>query len=154
VRRIDLDATDRALINALQGGIPITTDPFQAVATALSITTQEVVARITQLLERGVLTRFGPMFNADRMGGAFTLAAMRVPEADFDQVAAMVNAHAEVAHNYARDHEWNMWFVIATDGPHRIQAVEAAISEETGLGILDLPKLAEYHVALKLDARV
>ncbi len=153
MRCIDLDAIDAALIDALQPGIPIAADPFRSVATGLGVTPDDVVSRIRKLLEDGVLTRFGPMFNADRMGGAFTLAALRVPPADFERVAAQVNAHAEVAHNYARDHAWNMWFVIATDDPMRIRSVEEAITGETGLPILDLPKMEEYHVALKLDAR-
>ena len=150
---IDLDAIDAALIDALQSGIPITATPFRPIGAALGITADEVVSRIRKLLDDGVLTRFGPMFNADRMGGAFTLAALRVPPAAFEQVAAQVNAHVEVAHNYARDHEWNMWFVIATDDPSRIRAVEEAITGETGLPILDLPKMEEYHVALRLEAR-
>ena len=149
---IDLDSTDAALVDALQSGIPIADNPYGSIAESLSITPEEVVSRIARMLERGVLTRFGPMFNADRMGGAFTLAALSAPPADFDRVARQVNAHTEVAHNYARDHAWNMWFVIATEDPQRIQAVEAAITEETGLAILDLPKLEEYHVALKLEA--
>jgi siroheme decarboxylase len=150
---IDLDATDAALVDTLQLGIPITANPFKPVAERLGITPDEVVRRIANMLERGVLTRFGPMFTADRMGGAFTLAALRVPCADFERVTAQVNAHAEVAHNYARAHEWNMWFVIATDDPLRIPEVEAAIMQETGLPVLDLPKIEEYHVALQLQAR-
>ncbi len=149
---IDLDPTDAALVNALQSGIPIAANPYASIATSLSITPDEVVRRIAGMLERGVLTRFGPMFNADRMGGAFTLAALRVPPEDFDRIARQVNAHREVAHNYARDHLWNMWFVIATEDSQRIPAVEAAITEETGLPILDLPKIDEYHVALRLEA--
>lgn len=152
MKHIDLDPTDAALVDALQSGIPIAANPYASIAESLAMTPDEVVRRIAGMLERGVLTRFGPMFNADRMGGAFTLAALSVPPADFDRVARQVNAHAEVAHNYARDHAWNMWFVIATEDPQRIPAVEAAITAETGLPILDLPKLDEYHVALQLEA--
>lgn len=152
MKHIDLDPTDAALVDALQSGIPIAANPYASIAESLAMTPDEVVRRIAGMLERGVLTRFGPMFNADRMGGAFTLAALSVPPADFDRVARQVNAHPEVAHNYARDHAWNMWFVIATEDPQRIPAVEAAITAETGLPILDLPKLDEYHVALQLEA--
>lgn len=152
MKHIDLDPTDAALVDALQPGIPIAANPYASIAESLAMTPDEVVRRIAGMLERGVLTRFGPMFNADRMGGAFTLAALSVPPADFDRVARQVNAHAEVAHNYARDHAWNMWFVIAIEDPQRIPAVEAAITAETGLPILDLPKLDEYHVALQLEA--
>ena len=60
------------------------------------------------------------MFNADRMGGAFTLAAMQVPPDELDTVAAAVNEWPEVAHNYERDHALNMWFVIGVDRPERV----------------------------------
>jgi DNA-binding Lrp family transcriptional regulator len=80
----------------------------------------EVLRRLDSLLERRVLTRFGPMFQIERAGGAFVLAAMRVPEADFERVAGQVNAFPEVAHNYRREHELNMWFVLATATPQGI----------------------------------
>jgi hypothetical protein len=54
------------------------------------------------------------------MGGDFCLCALTAPEADFDRIADLVNAHPEVAHNYARDHELNMWFVLATPTPEGI----------------------------------
>ena len=63
------------------------------------------------------LTRFGPMFQVERMGGAFVLAALAVPEADYERVAELVNALPEVAHNYRREHALNMWFVLATETP-------------------------------------
>lgn len=147
-----MDPLDARLIDWLQTGIPVCEAPFAAVASELGMTEEDVVARIDALLRAGVLTRFGPLFNADRMGGAFTLAALQVPAERFDAVAAQVNAHPEVAHNYARDHAWNMWFVLATETPAQIPRTIARIAAETGLPVLDLPKLAEYCVELRLEA--
>jgi DNA-binding Lrp family transcriptional regulator len=100
----------------------------------------------------GVLSRFGPLYNADRLGAAVTLAAMRVPEAGFDEVAETVNARPEVAHNYARDHAFNMWFIIAADSRDRIDEVIAGIEAETGLEVYDMPKTQEFFVELRLEA--
>ena len=77
---------------------------------------------------------------------------MAVPEARFEEVAEAVNAHPEVAHNYAREHRLNMWFVLAAEHPERIGATLGAIEAETGLPVLNLPRLAEYHIGLRLEA--
>jgi hypothetical protein len=86
------------------------------------------------------------------MGGAFTLAAMQVPDARFDEVAAIVNALPEVAHNYARDHALNMWFVLATERPSGIAATLRAIEDATGIPVFVFPKEREYFVELRLEA--
>lgn len=146
-----MDALDRRIINNLQGGFPISERPYAKKAEQLGITEDELIQRLTKLLEQGVLSRFGPMYHAERLGGGLTLAALCVPEADFDQVAAQVNAFPEVAHNYARDHELNMWFVLATEQPERINEVISEIEAQTGLPVYNMPKQAEYYVGLRLE---
>ena len=92
------------------------------------------------------------MYHAEKLGGALTLAAIAVPEARFDAVAEQVNAHAEVAHNYAREHHLNMWFVLATEQPGRIEEVIAEIEAETGLTVYNMPKREEYFIGLRFEA--
>jgi DNA-binding Lrp family transcriptional regulator len=145
-----LDDGDRALINALQGGFPICDEPFRAVGETLGLTEAEVIARIRRLLDARVLTRFGPMFQIERMGGRFVLAALAVPEEDFERVAAIVNSLPEVAHNYRREHRLNMWFVLATEAPEGIAAAIARLEAETGLPVFAFPKEREYFVEMKL----
>ena len=147
-----LDEIDRGLINALQGDFPLVPEPYRQVAEALGLSEAEVLRRLDSLLERRVLTRFGPMFQIERAGGAFVLAAMRVPEAGFERVAAQVNAFPEVAHNYRREHSLNMWFVLATATPQGIARTIAAIEAETGLPVFAFPKEREYFVEMKLRA--
>jgi len=147
-----LDAADRALINHLQGGFPLVEEPFVEVAKHLDMDEEEVTRRLSDLLARGVLTRFGPMYHAERLGGGLTLAAMKVPDDDFDAVAEAVNAQPEVAHNYARDHAFNMWFVIATETPGRIAGVITEIETATGLKVHDMPKRREFFVGLRFEA--
>jgi DNA-binding Lrp family transcriptional regulator len=75
---------------------------------------------------------------------------MQVPAERFEQIAEQVNAFPEVAHNYARDHRLNMWFVIATEQPDRIAEVIAAIEATTGCRVYNLPKQEEFYVGLRL----
>jgi len=147
-----MDSVDRRIVDALHGGFPVCERPFLAVARELGLTEDALIERIDALLADGTLTRFGPLFDAEKLGGAFTLAAMAVPAADFERVAAQVNARPEVAHNYARDHALNMWFVLATETPDGIDAALAAIERTTGLPVLAFPKEREYFVELRLPA--
>ena len=143
---------DRAIVNGLQGGFPLCPRPFAAAAKQLGLQEKELLERLRSLLAGGVLTRFGPMYDAERLGGAFTLCAMRVPAADFARVAALVNAHPEVAHNYEREHRFNMWFVLATKSDAETRRVAAAIEKEAGCAVMQLPRLEEYFVELRLSA--
>jgi siroheme decarboxylase len=147
-----MDAIDRQLINALQGGFPIAERPFGEVGARLGLAEDAVIKRIQNLLDAGLLSRFGPMYDAERLGGALTLAAMAVPAERFEEVAAIVNAMPEVAHNYERSHRLNMWFVLATERPEQIQDALRAIEAATGLTVLDLPKLEEFFLQLRLSA--
>jgi DNA-binding Lrp family transcriptional regulator len=147
-----LDPVDRRIINALQGGFPLVDEPFRMVAQELGLDQASLIARIEHMLEKKILTRFGPMFQVERMGGAFVLAALAVPEADFERVAEQVNALPEVAHNYRRAHRLNMWFVLATETPAEIDAAIDRIERETGLSVFAFPKEREYYVDMRLVA--
>lgn len=145
-----MDNIDRALVNDLQDGLPVCRRPFDAIADRLGISVTEVTDRVGRLLDDRVLSRFGPMFNAERLGGALTLCAMQVPGADFERVTDIVNAFPEVAHNYAREHDLNMWFVLATEQPERAAGVIAEIETASGCVVYDMPKLNEFYIGLKL----
>jgi len=145
-----MDELDRALINTLQGGFPVCERPYAEVAARLGSDEQTVIARIGSLLERGLLSRFGPMYHAEQMGGALSLAAMQIPFDDFERVAGIVNSQPQVAHNYERNHRLNMWFVLATETPDGQQEAITRIERETGYPVFNMPKIREYFVELKL----
>lgn len=146
-----MDDLDRRIINGLQGGFPVCDRPYAQAAADLGTSENELLARLRRLLDDRVLSRFGPMFVAERLGGAVTLAALRAPPERFDAVAEQVNAHPEVAHNYERDHALNMWFVVAAERPEAIARVLSAIAEETGLEVFDMPKQEEFFIGLRLE---
>lgn len=141
---------DLRLMAYLHGGFPLVDEPYAAVAQALGTTEQDVLQRLQRLLDDGYLTRFGPLFQIERAGGLFVLAAMAVPEERYEAVTAQVNAHPEIAHNYRRAHALNMWFVLGTETPAQCAAAITRIEAETGLPVLAFPKEREFFVELKL----
>ncbi len=148
-----MDEIDRAIINGLQGGLALCERPYLEAAQRLGLSEDELLRRLAGLLADGVLTRIGPLFQIERMGGAFTLAALHADPDDYERVAERVNALPQVAHNYAREHELNMWFVLATETPQQIDHVLQQIGRETGCEVFNFPKSREYFVELKLQVR-
>lgn len=146
-----MDSVDRAIINTLQGGFPICEHPYAVAAEQLGIEEAELIARLEKMLEHKQLSRFGPMYHAERLGGGLSLCAMRVPEADFERVTEQVNAFPEVAHNYARDHEFSMWFVLATETPERVEETCHEIEQVTGYRVYNMPKKEEFFVGLRFE---
>lgn len=147
---------DKKLINLLQDGFPLTARPFETVAQQISAagfeaSEAEVITRIQALLDEGTLSRFGPMYQAERMGGGLTLAAMKIDEKDYDRVNEQVNAFSQVAHNYRREHELNMWFVLATETPEGIQDCIREMEEITGYHVFNMPKQEEFYVGLRFE---
>ncbi len=146
-----MDAIDKAIINNLQGGFPICHHPYKVAAEELNIDESELIRRLELMLENKQLSRFGPMYHAERLGGGLSLCAMSIPEDEFEQVNEQVNSFPEVAHNYARDHKLNMWFVLATETPERIASVLDEIEQTTGHQVYNMPKKHEFFVGLKFE---
>ncbi|AUV83090.1 Lrp/AsnC family transcriptional regulator [Salinigranum rubrum] len=157
MKTVDAELTplDRAIVNAFQGGFPVAERPFEPAALALrergvEVDADGLVERVRHLDETGVLSRFGPLVNAEAIGGTATLVAMHAPPERFDEVAEQVNGHREVAHNYEREHpHLNMWFVVSVAEQGNVEEVLAAIEEETGQPTYNLPKEREFRVEAK-----
>lgn len=145
-----LSPEDVRLIGRLHGGLPLVDRPFAEVGAELGLSEDGVIERLRALLAQGVLTRFGPLFQIERAGGRFVLAALAVPPERYAEVAAQVNALPEVAHNYRREHALNMWFVVAAENAERTQAALDRIEADTGLPVFAFPKEREYFVELRL----
>lgn len=146
-----LDETDRRIINRIQSGFPLCEQPYLNVAMQLGMREADLLERLQGLLDRGILSRFGPLYQIERVGGEFLLAALEVPAEDFETVAAQVNALPQVAHNYARNHRLNMWFVLACESPAATGEAIAAIEAATGLTVHAFPKEQEYFIGMRLD---
>jgi len=149
---VALDALDCAIVNTLQRGFPLTPRPYADAAVALDIDEATLLARLRSLLDRGVLTRFGPLFQIERAGGRFVLCACHAPADRLEAVIAAINAHDEVAHHYERAHHLNLWFVLAVGRAGDVAAALARIEADADVPVLAFPKEREYHVNLYLPA--
>jgi len=147
---VQLSTLERDFINHFQGNFPLCQRPFQAIAKTLGSSENELIDIVNKLEQQKILTRFGPLYDAEKLGGGLTLAAISVPIERYDIVTEQVNSFPEVAHNYRREHELNMWFVLATDKPANIKSTILAIQQKTNLKVYNFPKLEEFYIGLWL----
>jgi DNA-binding Lrp family transcriptional regulator len=147
-----LDEVDRRLLDEHQRGFPLCERPFAEVGRRLGVGEGEVIARLKRLTAAGAVSRVGAVL-APRRIGASTLAAMAVPPERLAEVAELVNAFPEVNHNYEREHRFNLWFVLTAPDRGRLDRTLEAIAAATGLAVLDLPMLEEYHIDLGFPIR-
>ena len=140
------------LLNDFQRGFPLVSQPFASIGDRLGLGEDEVIATYRAELERGAVSRIGAVV-APRRVGASTLAALRVPAQRLDSVAAQVSARAEVNHNYEREGDWNLWFVVTARDLATRDRVLAEIRSESGLPLLALPLREAFHIDLGFDLR-
>lgn len=145
-----MDLLDRRLLNEFQRGFPLLGQPFEAIGRQLGLAEPEVLARYARLCDDGAISRIGVVF-APNAVGASTLAAMAVPAARIEEVAAIVNAQPETNHNYEREHRLNLWFVLTAPTRLGLDAAIARIERAAHLPVLALPLLEEYHIDLGFD---
>jgi DNA-binding Lrp family transcriptional regulator len=146
--RSDIDDIDAALVDGYQSGFPVAERPFRRVADALGVSETDALRRVQRLRERGIFRRFGAVLNPPVIG-ASTLAAVQAPEERFDEIAETINDYRQINHNYRRDHEWNMWFVVTAGSLSRRDAILADIEAETGCEVLNLPMLTDFYIDLE-----
>jgi DNA-binding Lrp family transcriptional regulator len=144
---LELSALQQAIINNFQKDFPLCEQPYQEVAQLLDSTEALVLSAIEDLNNQGVLSRVGPVFD-HKKAGASTLAAIAAPPEKIDQIAEIVNQFEQVNHNYAREHDYNLWFVVTASDPMALAETLEEIELLTGLPILVLPMEASYHIDL------
>lgn len=142
-----LSQTDQLLLNNFQHGFPLQERPFAEIARQLNVSEDYVIASLQRLQAQGIISRVGPVFYPNRIGNS-TLAAMAVPEDRLDEVAEMVSAYDEVNHNYQREHEYNLWFVVTAENRQAIDRLLDDIAQRSGLDVLDLPMQEDYYIDL------
>ena len=147
-----MNELDQRLLNDFQRGLPLTARPYAAMAEKLGVSEQEVIDRLGALQQAGAVSRVGAVIRPHSVGVS-TLAAMAVPADRLDEVAAMISAYPEVNHNYEREHHFNLWFVVTADREQRLREVLADMERRSGLKVLDLPLLEDFHIDLGFDLR-
>jgi DNA-binding Lrp family transcriptional regulator len=146
---VSLDSKER-LLAQWQHGFPICSQPFDELAAQTGLMPDEIQSEYRRALKDGRISRIGAVFRTGT-GGAAILAAMSVPEADIEAVAALVSAHPGVNHNYLREHAFNLWFVMNATSKAAVESGIANLEAATGLRALRLPLVCAYHIDLGFD---
>ncbi len=141
-----------SLLNDFQRDFPLAAAPFDVVSSRLGMGVDELLDTLRRLTRDGVISRIGAVFRPNRIGVS-TLAAMAVPQARLAEVAQRVNRHPEINHNYEREHPFNLWLVATAANAAHLDRVLHGIEQETGLPIMRLPMVQDYHIDLGFDLR-
>jgi DNA-binding Lrp family transcriptional regulator len=145
-----LSQDEFSLINAHQRDFPLVPRPYAELGAKHGISEAEVIDTYRDMIASGALSRIGVVFRPNTVG-ASTLAAMAVPEDRLEEIARTVSSQSEVNHNYQREHRLNLWFVVAGSSPECVERAIATIERDTGIDVLRLPLLEEFHIDLGFD---
>lgn len=145
-----LTSDEFSLINAHQRDFPLLPRPYAELGLRHGLSEAGVIATYRDMIASGALSRIGVVFRPNTVG-ASTLAAMTVPDARLEEVAQIVSSQPEVNHNYQREHRYNLWFVVAGSSPGCVERAIARIEQRTGIAVLRLPLLEEFHIDLGFD---
>lgn len=143
----ELAPVDLALVDRFQRDLPLIPRPYQAMGKAIGISESSVIARLARHHASGIVSRVGAVFKPHSIGMS-TLAAMAVPRQAVDSVATLVNGYPAINHNYEREHRYNLWFVAVGEDESAVESVLLDIESRTGLPVLRLPLLRDFHIDL------
>jgi DNA-binding Lrp family transcriptional regulator len=151
---IPLDDLDKRLLNLMQGSFPIAPRPYQQVASAAGITEAEAMRRVRHLLDERIIRQVTPIFDTRALGYSSMLVAAKVDPENPWRAANVINEHPGVSHNYLRNHEFNIWFTIATepDSPLGLEQTLTRLGELAGAeSIRQLPTLKLFKIRMDLE---
>ena len=147
-----LDDADQTLLNLVQEDFPVCHAPFAEIADRVGSTEGEVIDRVTRLREARVIRQVSAIFDTRSLGYSSTLVAMRFPAEELERGAAIINEHPGVSHNYRRNHEFNLWFTLATPPGADIDATLQRLHELSGAIVTrKLQTLKLFKIGVKLD---
>ncbi len=143
----EIDDVDKAILNRIQSGFPITTRPYRTLAEDLGLSESEVLKRVSRLKASGIIRRIGGNFTPEKLGFVSTLCAAKVPEEKIHQFAEVVNRYPGVTHNYRRENTYNIWFTFIAPSMDEINANLKQIAAKTGVSdILNLPATKVFKI--------
>jgi siroheme decarboxylase len=151
---IPLDELDKRLLNLMQGSFPLEPRPYARVAELAEVSEDEALARVRRLVDGRIIRQVTPIFDTRALGYSSMLVAAKVDPEHPHRAAAIINAHPGVSHNYLRNHEFNLWFTIATEpgSPLGLDGTLAVLERETGAeSIRQLPTLRLFKIRMDLE---
>jgi siroheme decarboxylase len=143
---------EQCLLNDFQHDFPLSPHPFDDIAERLDVETELVIETFEKLQSSGAISRVGPVIKPNSIGNSI-LAALKVPDDELLETADMINVYPEVNHNYEREHDFNLWFVITAKDKNRLDFILDDIEQKTGYPLLRLPLLDAYHIDLGFDLK-
>lgn len=147
-----LTAFDKALLNILQTGLPITPEPYKVMAGQLGCEEEAVIDALRRLKAQGYIRRMGAFFDSVRLGYVSTLAAVQVEEAYLPAVAAAINAFPGVTHNYEREGEYSLWFAITSANRQELDDALAQIRSLQGVvKLINMPATRKFKVSVEFN---
>ncbi len=138
---------EQRLLNDFQRDLPLSATPYADMAKQLGVSEDKVIQSIQSLQQRGVISRVGPVFRPNKIGVS-TLAAMSIPHQDLEGIARIISAFPEVNHNYEREHEYNLWFVVTASSEEHLEIVLHEIEILTDYALMSLPMQDDYFIDL------
>jgi DNA-binding Lrp family transcriptional regulator len=151
---IPLDELDKRLLNLMQGSFPIEPRPYLRVAELADMQEAEVLERVQHLLDERIIRQVTPIFDTRALGYSSMLVAAKVDPENPHRAAQAINAHPGVSHNYLRNHEFNLWFTIATepDSPLGLDGTLQALAANAGAeSVRQLPTLKLFKIRMDLE---
>ena len=147
------EGLDRTLLNAVQKELPLVERPFAALAEQIGTTEDDVLERLAIWRdEKRVIRQISAIFDTRKLGYRSMLVAQRIPADKLEEAAELVNQHPGVSHNYERDHEFNLWFTVATPPGMSLEAHVDALHNLTGAETTRmLPTLKMFKIEVRLD---
>jgi DNA-binding Lrp family transcriptional regulator len=138
----------------MQGQFPIAARPYAHVASEAGITEDEVLRRVQHLLDERIIRQVTPIFDTRALGYSSMLVAAKVDAENPWRAANVINAHPGVSHNYLRNHEFNIWFTIATepDSPLGLEGTLEVLAKLAGAeSVRQLPTLKLFKIRMDLE---
>jgi DNA-binding Lrp family transcriptional regulator len=151
---IPLDEDDKKLLNVMQGRFELCERPYEHVAQITGLEEADVLARLRRLLEGRIIREITPIFDTRALGYSSMLVAAKVDAEYPHRAAKFINSHPGVTHNYLRNHEFNLWFTVATEpgSPLGLDGTIDVIAEKTGAeSIRQLPTLTLFKIRMDLE---
>jgi len=146
-----MDRLDKDILTKVSAAFPLDARPFARLARELGLSEDDVIARVRALKNGGVIRRIGATIDPRALAWYSTLCAASVPESRIDEYAQVVNAFAEVTHNYVRTGDPNCWFTIIAPDKTRADAIIHAINIALGLPIIELPAARVFKIGVRFS---
>ena len=143
----ELSLHDRRLLNEFQHNFPLSSRPYAELAERLEISESEVITPIERLQSAGLISRVGAVIQPHTIGYS-TLAAMAVPQPEVESVVEIINQIPQVNHNYERENEMNLWFVVTAEDEQHLDQILAQLEQESRYSVYSFPMERDFHIDL------